>query len=60
MKDEILERFRKMDKTTRDEVAKQMIFDCAMELEYHYENLPHDLLSTKLLDALKMMDMEGN
>lgn len=60
MKDEIFERCRNMDKTTRDEVAKQMIFDCAMELEYHYGNLPHDLLSTKLLDALKMMDMEGN
>ena len=58
MTDIMLERFEAMEPNLRAEVAKQMIFDCAMELEYHYENLPHDLLSAKLLDALKALDME--
>jgi len=58
MTDIMLERFEAMDPEIRNEVAKQMIFDCAMELEYHYENLPHDLLSAKLLDALKVLDMQ--
>ena len=58
MTDIMLERFETMDPALRTEVAKQMIFDCAIELQYHYENLPHDLLSAKLLDALKALDME--
>ena len=58
MTDIMLERFETMNPKTRNEVAKQMIFDCAMELEYHYENLPHDLLCAKLLDVIKVLDME--
>ena len=58
MTDEIREYCEKMHPKTRNELAKQMIFDCAMELEYHYENLPHDLLCAKLLDAIKILDME--
>lgn len=58
MTDEIREYYEKMHPMTRKELAKQMIFDCAMELEYHYENLPNELLSAKLFDAIRMLDTE--
>lgn len=41
-----------------NELAKQILFDCAMELLYRTENIPSEILATKMLDALHTLDRE--
>jgi hypothetical protein len=41
-----------------NELAKQILFDCAMELLYHTEKIPDEVLATKMLDALHTLDKE--
>lgn len=58
MIDKALEHLLSLAKPIRDSVAKQQIFDCAMELEYRYENMPDDVLANKLMNALQALDKE--
>lgn len=58
MIDKALEHLLSLEKPIRDSVAKQQIFDCAMELEYRYENMPDDVLANKLMNALQALDKE--
>lgn len=58
MIDKALEHLFSLEKPLRDSVAKQMIFDCAMELEYRYENIPDNVLANKLMNALQALDKE--
>ena len=58
MVDKALAYLLSLEKPIRDSVAKQWIFDCAMELEYRYENIPDDVLSNKLMNALQALDKE--
>ena len=39
-----------------DELLKQIIFDCAMELIYEQENLPKEVIGNRLLDAIRRHD----
>lgn len=38
------------------ETAKQLIFDCAMELNYGIENLSKEIIAAKLLNIIEEMD----
>lgn len=38
------------------ETAKQLIFDCAMELTYHTENISDDAIANKLLNIINELD----
>lgn len=40
--------------------AKQLIFDCVMELEYHTENMSDKEIASKLLEILRQMDLNDN
>lgn len=42
------------------EVAKQLIFDCAMELLYEQEGLSRITMAGKLLNALDALDDKTN
>jgi len=37
--------------------AKQLIFDCIIELQYHTENFSDDLIAGKLNDILHQLDL---
>ena len=37
-------------------LAKQLIFDCAMELTYHVDGMPDELIANKLLEIINAMD----
>ena len=43
MNDRSKERLMSLSKPRRDAAAKQMVFDCAMELMYRAESIPDDL-----------------
>ena len=47
-----------LPKSHRDALAKQLIFDCVMELFYQTEGIPNDVLANKLMDALQALDTE--
>lgn len=47
-----------LEKSHRDALAKQLIFDCAMELEYRNSHTPDDMLSAQLMNALQALDKE--
>ena len=58
MIDKALEHLFSLEKSCRESVAKQMIFDCAMELEYRYSGISDDVLANKLMNALQALDKE--
>lgn len=55
-KDKALERLLSLGKGLRESLAKQLIFDCAMELLYKTEDIPNDVLANKLMNALQALD----
>ena len=38
------------------ETAKQIIFDCIMELNFHYENMDNEQIAAKLSSVLNELD----
>ena len=38
------------------ELAKQLLFDCAMELLYNAEGLTREQIATKILSVIKNLD----
>ena len=56
--DRELEYLLSLEKSHRDSLAKQMIFDCVMELEYRYSGIPDNVLANKLMNALQALDKE--
>lgn len=38
------------------ELAKQLLFDCAMELLYNTEGLTREQIATKILSVIKNLD----
>ena len=57
-RDAAQERLLSLSNGLRESVAKQLIFDCAMELLYKTENIPNDVLANKLMNALQALDTE--
>ena len=54
--DKQLDYLLSLQKSHRDALAKQLIFDCAMELLYKTEDIPNDVLANKLMNALQALD----
>lgn len=53
-----LEYLFSLEKSHRDALAKQLIFDRAMEILYRAEGLTDEVIATTLLNALKALDKE--
>ena len=58
MMDRELEYLLSLEKSHRDSLAKQLIFDRAMEILYRAEGLSDEEIATTLLNALQALDKE--
>jgi len=56
--DNQLEYLWSLSKPRRDAVAKQLVFDCAMELEYRAQNIPDIVLANTLMNAFRALDKD--